>query len=510
MNRVLSLVLPLFCILTLSGKRGSAQEQDGLLNAFVAQTQQVSPREQMAEISRGFNAPTSVQRLKWIQSAGAQTDEALLREFDIPDKLVDIVKGEKTVTARVVSPRERIEAMRSLVMLNRNGIKIPTILDLLSDIVTKVAARGEPMIDPSIKTFAMVLIVEVANKGDDLARDRAFAELKRMYIESARPSSKFPTRLRAQLVYAMAGFHKVDDVMPILMDALEDRRSKAVNEAGLRGIIDYLRATGKTASKDLFDTISRSYLRVADDPKEERHRTYLLQCLSVIVSNAPDRFRLSNRLRDSIVGRLHKGTDEEATAALWFLLSIADDNLKIIDDIIQESVNTQARDIETLTHFNQALVELLLRVAQSEKKNTAQNEAQKIIDHFIKILHPAAAANTPPEIRRGAVIGLGSIPISFDRQKAVNALIDLLGWEAEREKSQAAMITEIEKSLTQLTAMQPFRKIEVVQGKDDDEEGGDQPKAIKRQVPDIQAWLEWFKENREWLAPNKHPIEKPE
>lgn len=484
-----------------------------LSGAATASAADTSSRNNVAKWTRELDAPYMEDRLIAIRNLGTVTDSAFAGEFKITDRLVDVVRKPGSF------PRERSAALESLVLLNRNGIRVQNILELLSEIV--VADPTVVKVTPPVlvRLEALDLIVEVADQGNQIDKDRAFATLKKMWEASGSRRSRTPVpgALRAALIEAIGSFTANRDAKEILLKAMEDR-TPAIRTSALRGITDYLYSTGET-DKWLAKEVSQKYLALAGSPKPEdlNLRVDLLNCIEVIAANDPEAYSRNASLRTMAETRALAGPNDEARASLRVLLRFADEKLDVVDPILKGASPRNGGpkwSLDTYHDFNKALVELLQRIRASRSPSKSAKKAQAIMDHFYKLLDPrlTGPAAPPAELKISAIIGLGAVPIDFDRQEVVQRLIALLKLETETPKPSVVIVDELERSLTALTGEKAFRKTLITrsaEGGAAGAEGGGKVQISKTEVPDVEAWQAWFEANKQWLAANKDPMARP-
>lgn len=494
----LGVVCALVCMV--AGGTGQAAEAAGVSDARQAIIRNVLQLDDIL----------MMQRIEAIRSLSNVADPALLQEFGIVAKLTEFVENRNRFEP------ERVAALEALIRMSANNVQIPRLLDLLTGIVRDQGGDARPN-SIGLRMKSLGLIAQVASQSRDMVqKQNAFSTLTRLWEESGRRSgpNPIPITLRAALVEAIAGFPDQIQSQTIIEEAMKDRND-VVRTSAIQAF--YLLLQNRPISdarriREVEDLFRRSFENAEAPPSE---RILFLKILDLLVrynnvdSTRP--YRLPANVREILVKLLHDGNDEESIHAGRFLVRAASQDAETVDLMLDVTDPTreipEGRDFSViLTHY-QILLELLNIMALPERNvRTMAPQAEKVIQRFVFLLAPEHRRDVFNELRVTLIVGLRTIPVEFNRQPAMEILIDNLLAEAEDERPDMAIVKEIEDSLVGLSGQPPKRITFRDPEEPEDPEARDRPRMAPRiEVPDVIAWQVWYEKHKEYFLPGKTP-----
>lgn len=470
--RTISIIL---LLISLSGK-------------FIAGETVTDARRQMQMAVAELNAPLFTSRIKSLRALTTILDASMLNEF----KLIDRVKEIAENSAEAVNVRT--EALNTLAVFNANGIEVSRYMDLLNKII-KNDKEDNRVICAAL--MQMVNAVPAYQKGTaaNVDRDRVFATLKELYDKRKKSPQQFPEMTALALINALSNFGDKDGTQKMLIETATNQQEKIpeIRTAAARALRNSITAIG-AGDKKTATELEAQLNRHRDDSAREL-RMVLLECLESILAQANNNYTPNANTREIALALLNNGNDEEIIAAVNFLMRLSTKDAKITDELLPVALPSATRTIsfKALEHANAALVNVLYNIG-NDKKNAA--EAQKIINHILDLLNPNLLG-VPEEIKETLLMGLGIIPDTFERERAVICLLDLLTRETDKEAPLPGRVGQIEDALTALTGMVPFKKIAY-----NPVENANTPNAVQMQkkvTPDLVGWDNWLEKNKDKL-----------
>ncbi|MFH0911938.1 MAG: hypothetical protein V1918_10600 [Planctomycetota bacterium] len=419
------------------------------------------------DIQQLLRSPYGFDRIQGIRKASELNDKAVVQEFKIVEQLLKIAQDE------MGAPIERTEALRALVVLtNRKMIDPIETLGRLEGII------NNPRTNLEVRIEALNLLSRFGRvQGATLDEQDLVRRVNRRVLEIAQGNAPVPLRCSAFRVLGILALPGSDRLLYRI--AANDPNPNA-RRAAMEGLTLFLETTASTSPQLL--TEFRRMAEKANAPADRDIRVACLQAIEQLLSNGAD--SRGTDTTEYLLGVMTTGSEPEVIAASRALLRITDPR------VVQVHLDLLARGLKNPVLEEvliKGVIELMPRLAavasfpqsSSAEKDAAVRNANRIVNEFLGpvILLPQA----PLSLRRIAAMGLGAVPVAFDRTRAVTALIAALRTSPPRE-----LANEIESYLLRISMLpRPYRT----------PDGG----------IDASAWEQWLQRNSGRLVPGRAP-----
>lgn len=401
----------------------------------------LSERELAAKLVEALQSSTPMARFDAIREAGNLIKKEIVEEFAIIGELVRVSQNDGY-------PRNRAEAVVSLLNLYRKGIDDPqimiTIAKMAEDLKTSLRTR--------LRILSLLAEMGEDAQAGDLSTKRAFNALENLWKK--RKSLELEDKLIARLLEAIGAFHRLKEKpKKILMEALKPKtflrkRRPVIYPGLLKGLHRYLTRsgiTGKNLRRTLLDGLNHT-----DDRKAG---VMFVHCLLALQKNGEEfTLKQSPNLWERLRTMLREGQDEEARAAVLLLVSVADAG--IVDEILRAFRRQPRLQLRTLYYFCDALIGALHQLTK-EKGEAGAEAAKKISRLFMSVLGPKRT-KVKLELKIICVKGFGFWPVTFDRRTIAATLFALI---KNDPPPPAALSQEVWSSLEALTG-EEFKDID--------------------------------------------------
>ncbi|MBN2710902.1 MAG: hypothetical protein JXR97_00505 [Planctomycetes bacterium] len=416
------------------------------------------------KLARQLNSIFLIERVEAIKGLSDQTDQGLIERYEVVKKISDIAKDENKFAV------ERVESLKGLLSLYIRGFASVDILNMLENIIS------DSKTNIMVKIQALGLLGHMGDE-EGLKSLEAFKTLEKLWEKGGKSTSREPIKVLVAMIEAIGGFVHVERTPDLLLRALRSSKVKSIRVGALRGMQNYLLATGST-NNDMMSAAATIFM--ARSSSDERIEAVRVMELSVINGATPPK----GAINDKLVELLKTGGDIEVQAAVRLLVRTND--TKIHEALLDVAWPKKERnlDFETYKLINNSLVEIIRQLKEKPNTSSSKEMADKIAMHYFKLLDPSK--NIPVVLKSSAIYSLGAWPIEFDRTKNTQILIKLLEVEKDPELSEL-----IEESLSYLT-FKTFPRITSETG---------------TKIPDIARWKAFFTKIEPFLAPKKSPGE---
>lgn len=487
----------------------------GLLGGAVTAGENMTDlRQQMQQTLAGVSSSLFTDRVKSLRQLTTVLDPQLLKEFRAIEKVKAIVDPQKQ-RDNPENVNVRIEALNTLTVFKTNGIEIPNLLKFFNDIISEAVedAKGKDPVrkaaDIRVANAALAQLpniapMQAADAPANPERDQALGTLKRLYEKR----DKLPQTTYMALISALGNFGDKDEAVKTLFSIAEkETKNQNIRYASLRSIRNAVSVLNSVPAKTV--KTMEGWLEKSTGDNNADVKTMLVECLEIMTAKLPpdSSYTINEKTKAQVLDMLKNGTDPEAISAVKFLMRVSAKDISLVDNFLEaadprtnKNKNLSFRGLETI---NAGLVNVLNSISNEKstaKQQAANAAAQKIIVHMLNTLDPGVKG-VPEEIKETMIMGLGIIPMTFDRTQAVTCLVSLLEIEGAKEAPIPGRIRALEDALTSLTGCVPFSMIKFEQL---DQSDGTVRFSRKR-IPDIAAWKAWLgkDENKKALLPTK-------
>lgn len=465
-------------------------------------------RARMLKDIKDLNSPLTVERISAMQSIATYNDPAILDEFKVIDKLIEMAQNEKNYLP------VRRQALKTLVSLYNNGISIPKLVTLLKDIVSvdfkNRSGRDAMMQTLQLKLMALELLVDVASSRG--ASNVVRPEYDKVYVMLTEMWSKkrnLPVALQVAIIQAIGGFGDKSDTVKILSIAINDK-DPSVALAAIQAISTAIQLRGDY-SRPLLTNFSQKLVN-ASDPNDSQLRVALLDVMQTTYDNGvlkgeKNLWKPSEGVSAVVSKMLNEGDNYEVSSAVRFLMRISGQDPAVSTSLLAVAKPNPAHELslETIKLINGALIDVMLNITNTKNGPTQyKDKIEAIIQHMFLMLNPQNKQSIPEDIRQNMIMGLACVPIEIDRTNVVQFLIALLENEASEAAPSPVIIQEIEDALVALTGVQPFVivKVKAVAPAN----GGSGIKVERIETPNIDAWKYWYDKNKDKLVAGQSPF----
>jgi len=460
----------------------------GLLCTCILYAGQNPDVEKLQQALSNLYAPIINERLEAITALSNVSDVNVASQLKVGVPLFDIALNRDKQMDR--SPRERVEALRSLSRLAQNGIDLPNMLDLITDeLVLKDQDSQKRTIPLQVRSEAVQLLSELAMQSKTpLLVDKAFNALDKIWSPNIKGTSKVPEFLLESIARTLPAFGNHAKVSDMLIDGIRAAHLPTVQNASMNAVFEFINRS-KTKDDKLKTELRNIFMQQGSQNIPER-RIFALNALAALARNGLD-FSTDTQLRLEAMKLISEGSDDSVMAASKFILyTFGARRMDIeVEKLIQAAYPNPNRPLRglTLIQLNKVISELLNRCSALSPAE-ATRVSELIFEHFYRILRDS---NVPNELKTTIVVAISCTPIEVDRTKIVDNMILYLKALYEA-KITGSLVTELAKTVEYMTWPIPGTYSD-----------GGEP------MPNFDQMRKDFEVYKNYLKPGKHPLEMP-